>query len=115
MGRCHLSDSTEPEIMKFSDYGDLYVFRIALDWELFHSYKRQITPEESQFKMLSHTWEAMIEWCEKQCRGRWWTDHILGVGFCDEGDAIRFKLTFCKRNNILDHMFTARKHTYSGH
>lgn len=101
--------------MKFSDYGDMYVFRLSLAWEVFDSYKRQVTPEESNFKIISHIWEAMIAWCEKQVRGKWWTDHILGVGFADEGDAIRFKLTFMRPNHILDRMFTERKHTYSEH
>jgi hypothetical protein len=108
-------DSTLPQSMEFTDYGHLYMFRMSLDWEVVESYKRQITPEECGFRILTHVFDAMTDWCKNHARGRWWTDGILGIGFTDQGDAIRFRLTFCTRNPILDRMFTDRKHTYSEH
>jgi hypothetical protein len=115
MGWLLVSKRENPELMHFSDYGNIWVYRADLKWQVYEAYKQQVTPEESNFHMLTHVYEAMVDWGEKNARGQCWNDGILGIGFTDEGDAIRFKLTFMRPNHILDQMFKARKHTYSEH
>lgn len=77
--------------------GNLYVFNTLQDvinWKAYVNYRATVTPEESNGEMLTHVWDQMIHWCEKNARGFWWHDGLWGIGFRDEGDAIRFKLTF---------------------
>ena len=90
--------ASQPSICEWGEpLGTLYVFDTlwdVMDGRVYVDYRARYTAEESAGQMLTHVWDEMITWCVKHARGFWWNDGIKAIAFKDEGDAIRFKLTF---------------------